>query len=168
MERRYRAMPKKVQRLAGADFITAVLLILFGAAFFMGARNMKIYQTFFVSPGFFPMILGITFVFFGCVLLYTSSLRGGYADALRILSADNLKRGFTSPVFKKGGVVFLLILAYVTPLGRFNFVALSIAYLFLTFLFLKAAMWYWIIAISVAAPIVIQLVFSKIFRIPMP
>jgi hypothetical protein len=158
----------KVQKLAGADFITAILLMVFGAAFFIGARSMKVYQMFFVSPGFFPMILGIVFVFFGCVLLYTSSLRGGRADALRILSAGNLKRGFTSPVFKKGGIVFLLILGYVVLLGKVNFAVLSMAYLFLTFLFLRAAKWRWMIAISVAAPIVVQLVFSQIFRIPLP
>jgi hypothetical protein len=154
--------------LAGADFITAVLLILFGGMFFMGARNMRIYQTFFISPGFFPMILGILFVFFGGVLLYTSSLRGGRVDALRILSAGNLKRSFTSPVFKKGSVVFLLILGYVALLGKFNFAVLSMAYLFLTFLFLKATKWYWMIAISVAAPLIVQVVFSQLFRIPLP
>jgi hypothetical protein len=157
-----------VQKLAGADFITAILMILFGAAFFIGARSMKVYQIFFVSPGFFPMILGIAFIFFGCVLLYTSSRRGGYWDARRILSGGNLKRSFTSPVFKKGSVVCLLILGYVVLLGTVNFVVLSMAYLFLTFFFLKAAKWYWMIAISVAAPVVVQLVFSRVFRIPLP
>ncbi|MDR2174711.1 MAG: tripartite tricarboxylate transporter TctB family protein [Synergistaceae bacterium] len=161
-------MSNKIQKLAGADFLTAILLILFGAAFFVGARSMKVYQIFFVSPGFFPMILGIAFIFFGCVLLYASSLRGGRADALRILSGANLKRGFTSPVFKKGGTVFLLILGYVALLGTFDFAVLSMAYLFLTFLFLRAAKWYWMIAISVAAPVVVQLVFSQVFRIPLP
>jgi hypothetical protein len=161
-------VPNKTQKLAGADFITAVLLILFGGAFFAGARSMRVYQTLFISPGFFPMILGGAFVFFGCVLLYTSWRRGGYSDACRIFSVANLKRSFTSPVFKKGGVVFLLILVYVALLGKFSFVALSVAYLFLTFLFLKAAKWYWAIIISVTAPIVVQLVFSQVFRIPMP
>jgi hypothetical protein len=160
--------PNKVQKLAGADFITAILLILFGGAFFMGARSMKVYQRLFISPGFFPMILGIAFVFFGCVLLCASSRRGGYGDARRILSGGSLKRGFTSPVFKKGSVVFLLILGYVALLGKFNFVALSVTYLFLTFFFLKAAKWYWMIVISLAAPIVVQFVFSQIFRIPLP
>jgi hypothetical protein len=158
----------KIQKLAGADFITAVLLIFFGAAFFIGARNMRVYQTLFISPGFFPMILGMTFVFFGCVLLYTSSRRGGYRDALRILSGGNLKRGFASLVFKKGCVVFLLILGYVALLGKFDFVALSTTYLFLTFFFLKATKWYWMIAISLVAPIVVQLLFSRVFRIPLP
>lgn len=129
---------------------------------------MKVYQALFISPGFFPMILGILFVFFGCVLLYTSSRRGGYQDARRILSGGNFKKGFTSPVFKKGSVVFLLILGYVVLLGKFNFAALSMGYLFLTFFFLRATKWYWIIAISLVAPIVVQLVFSQLFRIPLP
>ncbi|MDR1732619.1 MAG: tripartite tricarboxylate transporter TctB family protein [Synergistaceae bacterium] len=155
-------------RLAGADFITAVLLIVFGAVFFAGAAGMRVYRTILVSPGFFPMILGILFIVFGLVLMYSSSRRRGRADARRILSGGNLKRGFTSPVFKKGGIVFLLILGYVALLGKISFVYLSMAYLFLTFFFLKAAKWYWILIISAVAPIIVQIVFSHVFRIPMP
>jgi hypothetical protein len=135
---------------------------------FIGAMNMKIYQFFFVSPGFFPAILGVLFVLFGLALLYTSSIRGGAADARRLLSASNLRSFIASPVLKKGGVVFLLILGYVALLGEFDFVLLSAAYLMLTFFFLRAAKWYWIIAVSVVAPVLVQLLFSNIFRIPMP
>jgi hypothetical protein len=155
-------------RLAGADFITGVLLILFGAAFLAGALNMRVYQRFLISPGFFPAILGVLFIFFGIFLACTSSRRGGCADALRILSPASLKKSFTSPVFKKGGVVFLLILGYVALLGVISFVYLSMAYLLLTFFFLKAARWYWIIPIAIAAPVIVQYVFTQIFRIPMP
>jgi hypothetical protein len=159
---------KKPGRLAGADFITAILLLLFGAAMFVGALEMRVYQTFFISPGFFPMILGILFAFFGLVLLYTSSRRGGWQDACRILSGGNLRRSLASPVFKKGSVVFLLIFIYVALLGTINFLYLSMGYLFLTFSFLKAAKWYWIIAISIAGAVIIQVVFSYFFKIPMP
>ena len=154
--------------LAGADFITAILLIIFGAVFYMGARSMKVYQMFFVSPGFFPMILGVLFVLFGVTLLYTSYLRGGWRDARRIVSGGNLKMCAASPVFKKWCVVFLLILVYVALLGKVSFVYLSMGYLFFTFIFLKAAKWYWIILISVTAPLAVQLVFVNFFRIPMP
>ncbi|MDR2528576.1 MAG: tripartite tricarboxylate transporter TctB family protein [Synergistaceae bacterium] len=155
-------------KLAGADFITGVLLALFGGAFLTGALNMRVYQNFLISPGFFPAILGVLFILFGIFLAYTSSLRGGCADALRVLSPASLKKSFTSPVFKKGGVVFLLILSYVALLGTTDFVYLSIAYLLLTFFFLKAARWYWIISIAIAAPVIVQYVFTQIFRIPMP
>jgi hypothetical protein len=114
------------------------------------------------------MILGIAFILFGCALAYVSLRRGGYADVRRIFSGSNLKASFTSPVFKKGSVVFLLILIYVVLLGKINFVVLSMAYLLSTFFFLKAAKWYWMIAIAAIAPVVVQLVFSRVFRIPMP
>jgi hypothetical protein len=161
---------QKPGRLAGADFITAVLLALFGAGLLVGSLNMKTRAAymFWISPGFFPMILGGLFIFFGLLQMYTSSRRGGCQDALRILSAANLKRGFTSPIFKKGGVVFLLILGYVSLLKTVDFVPLSMGYLFLTFLFLKAEKWYWLIVIAAAAPFIVQLVFNHLFRIPMP
>ena len=130
------------------------------------------------------MILGVLFIMFGFVLLYTSSKRGGFMDAKRIISGSNIKRSITSPVTKKWCVVFLLILCYVALLGRkyedilgksigdlsgkISFEHLSMAYLFLTFLFLKAAKWYWIILISVMAPMAVQYVFVNFFRIPMP
>jgi len=114
------------------------------------------------------MILGILFVLFGLRMLYTSYLRGGFADACRILSSANLKRSVTSPVFKKCCVIFTLILSYIALLGEINFAPLTMAYLLLTFFFLKAAKWYWIVLISVIAPLAIQTVFVNFFRIPMP
>ena len=159
---------RAIKYLSGADFITALVLVIFGAAFFIGARHMKTFRIFFSSPGFFPMILGIIFIFFGLTLLYTSYLRGGFEDARRIISGSNLKKSVTSPVFKKCSVIFLLILAYVILLGEIDFVYLSMGYLFLTFSFLKAAKWYWIALIAVVAPIVIEMVFVNFFRIPMP
>jgi hypothetical protein len=188
-------MPKtnqvRIKPMAGADFITALALIIFGIVLFIGAWNMKVKEIFFTSPGFFPMILGIIFVLFGLVLLYTSLMRGGLMDACRIVSFDNMKKCAASPVFRKGSVVFLLILVYVALLGKsdfyvflfgqydlhvtlfgkvekIDFALLSMAYLFLTFLFLKAAKWYWIILLSVIAPIAIHIVFVNFFRIPMP
>ncbi|MCL2011002.1 MAG: tripartite tricarboxylate transporter TctB family protein [Synergistaceae bacterium] len=160
--------PRAVKPMSGADFITAIVLIIFGTAFFKNARNMRTYRIFFSSPGFFPMILGIIFILFGLALLYISYRRGGWVDARRIIGADNLKRSVASPVFKKCVIIFLLILGYVALLGKISFVYLSMGYLFLTFLFLKAAKWYWIALISVIAPIVIQMVFVNYFRIPMP
>ena len=158
----------RASKLAGADFITGVLLALFGAVFLYGALNMRVYQRFFISPGFFPTILGVLFIFFGFFLTYVSSRRGGYADARRILSPISLKKSFTSPVFKKGGVVFLLILGYVALLGIIDFAYLSIGYLLLTFFFLKAAKPHWIIPIAVVAPVIVQYVFTRVFRIPTP
>ena len=157
-----------IKYLSGADFLTALVLVIFGAAMYIGARNMREYRIFFSSPGFFPMILGIIFIFFGLTLIYTSYLRGGFADARRIISGSNLKKSVNSPVFKKCSVIFLLILAYVALLGEIDFVYLSMGYLFLTFYFLKAAKWYWMALIAVVAPILIEMVFVNFFRIPMP
>ena len=154
--------------MSGADFISAIALIVFGTAFFINARGMRVYRVYLSSPGIFPMILGVVFVFFGLILLVNSVRRGGLVDIRRIISADYLKGSVSSPDFKKLGVLLLLISGYVAMLGRISFVYLSMGYLFLTFTFLKAAKWYWIILISVLAPIAINMFFTNIFRIPMP
>jgi hypothetical protein len=161
-------LPAKTQKLAGADFITAVILIVLGLAFSVEALRMRVYQTFLISPGFFPLILGVLFIFFGLLLVYRSSRRGGYADAVRILTPGNLKKNSASPVFKKGFTVFLLIFVYVALLGKMEFVYLSIGYLLLTFLFLRAGKWYLIIPVAIIAPVLVQLAFVHFFKIPMP
>jgi hypothetical protein len=156
--------------LAGADFITAFLFIALGVGMVVGSLGMRTRAayTILIAPGFFPMILGVLFIFFGLLQACTSSLRGGYADARRILSGSSLKRSFTSPVFKKGGVVFLLILFYVSLLGKMDFIPLSMGYLLLTFLFLRAGKWYWMAVIAFSAPFIVHVVFNYVFRIPMP
>ena len=161
-------MPAKTQKLAGADFITAVILIVLGIAFSVEALRMRGYQTFLISPGFFPLILGVLFILFGLLLIYRSSRRGGYADAARILTPDNLKKSFALHVFKKGFAVFLLIFVYVALLGKIEFVYLSMVYLLLTFLFLKAGKWYLIIPVAIIVPVLVQLAFVHFFKIPMP
>ncbi|GHS96852.1 hypothetical protein AGMMS50276_15920 [Synergistales bacterium] len=161
-------MPAKTQKLAGADFITAIILMALGAALSVDALRMRVYRTFLISPGFFPLILGALFIFFGLFLIYRSSRRGGYADAARILTPDNIKKSLVSPVFKKGFTVFLLILAYVALLGKIEFVYLSMGYLILTFLFLNAGKWYLVIPVAVIAPVLVQLAFVHLFKIPMP
>ena len=160
--------PVAAKPLAGADFITSIVLIIFGAAFFIIARNMRVFRVYLSSPGIFPMILGIIFILFGCALFYNSYRRGGLADARRILSACYLKQSVASPNSQKLGVILFLIFVYVALLGRVSFVYLSMGYLFLTFLYLKAAKWYLIIPIAVLAPIAIHMFFTNIFRIPMP
>ena len=162
------SQPKTGAPLAGADFITSIVIIIFGASFFIMARNMRTFRVYLSSPGIFPMILGVIFILFGLSLLYNSYRRGGWTDARRILSACNLKESVMSPHSKKLGVLLLLMLGYVAMLGRISFVYLSMAYLLLTFSYLRAAKWYWIILISVLAPIAINLFFTSIFRIPMP
>jgi hypothetical protein len=161
---------KKPGRLAGADFITAIFFIVMGAGMIISSLGMKTRAayTILISPGFFPMILGGLFILFGIFQAYVSSLRGGYADARRIFSGGNLKRSFTSPVFKKGGMVFLLIFTYVGLMGKIDFIPLSMGYLLLTFFFLKAGKWYWLAAIAFSAPFIVHLVFNYVFRIPMP
>jgi hypothetical protein len=114
------------------------------------------------------MIIGGLFILFGIFQAYVSSLRGGYTDARRIFSGGNLKKSFTSPIFKKGGTVFLLILAYVGLLGKIDFIPLSMGYLLLTFLFLKAGEWQKLVAIAFFAPFIVHVVFSRVFKIPMP
>jgi len=165
--------------MSGADFITSLGFIIFGTAMFITAydmhminiaRNVLVRRVHLSSPGLFPMIIGAIFFLFGVFMLYRSIRRGGLIDAKRIISFNNIASGITSPITKKLCVVFLLILGYVSLMGRIPFIYLSMGYLFLTFLYLylKEEKWFWVLVITLTFPIAINALFTNFFRIPMP
>ncbi len=179
----------QTNRMAGADFLTSLVLIAFGICVFVMARQMKVFRTLIISPGLFPMILGGVFVFFGVVMCIMSLRRGGLARARRILSSEYLAAVQHSPRFRKGLVVLGLILAYVLLFGNeslaalnfhftlgsgtiipvnIGFLATTAGYLFLTFAYLKAMRPFSALIVSIVAALVVFYIFNKGFGIPIP
>jgi hypothetical protein len=176
------------QKMAGLDFLAALVFIIFGLAVCATASRMHVFRTILVSPGLFPMILGSIFIVCGLVMLVISSRHGGPGYARQLLSAATLRAGVGSPRFRRGGIVFLLILAYVVLFGNetlaalnfsvtvgdtiipFNtgFILLTFGYLFVTFLYLKALPAGKAAAVSLIAAVAIFYAFSKGFGVPIP
>lgn len=179
----------QTNRMAGADFLTSLVLIAAGICVFTMSRQMKVFRTLTISPGLFPMILGGVFVFFGIVMCIMSLRRGGLARARRILSPEYLSVVWHSPRFLKGLVVLGLILAYVLLFGsetlaalnfhftvgngtiipvNIGFLATTAGYLFLTFIYLKAMRPLPSLIVAVVAALIVFYIFNKGFGIPIP
>jgi hypothetical protein len=174
--------------MAGPDFLMAIVFIIFGIAVCATASQMRVFRTLLVSPGLFPMILGAVFIVCGLVILRISFKNGGLGRAKDILSAAYLQQAVASPRFKRGGIVFLLILAYVVLFGNntlavlnfsftvgdvifpvnTSFILITFGYLFATFMYLKALSARNAALVSGIAALVIFYVFSKGFGIPIP
>ncbi len=175
-------------KMAGPDFLSAIVLILLGVAMYSAASNMRVFRTLIVSPGLFPMILGGVFVLCGLVMLGISLRHGGFGKGLRLLSPANLAEVSRSPRFRRGGTVFLLILAYVCLFGNSilellnfhftvqgaiipvntGFILLTFAFLFATFKYLKAMSGVAAFLLSLTVAVLVFYVFNKGFGIPVP
>jgi len=162
-------MTGRVHKGSGADFISAVCLIVFGAAFSAAALKMRVFNnSLLVSPGFFPLILGGVFILLGLFLLRSAAKRGGKDQALHVLGRNNLSAFFSSPKVRKGTVLLLLVVAYVVAVGYVPFLWATAGYLIVTFYFLKAMKLHWSVLLAFAAAWAITFAFRDLFRIPMP
>lgn len=175
-------------KLAGADFLTSLVLMAGGAGVFVMARQMRVIRSVSTSPGLFPMILGIVFMFFGVVMCVIALRRGGWAQAKHILSAEWLSGVWRSPRFRKGMTVFGLVVLYVLLFGNgylamlnFHFTAggeiipvntgflvTTAGYLFLTFNYLKAMRPASSAFVAIVASLAVFYAFNKGFGIPIP
>jgi uncharacterized membrane protein YidH (DUF202 family) len=162
-------MTRKVYKGSGADFITAVCLVLFGAAFSIAALRMRVFNnSLLVSPGLFPLILGVVFILLGLLLLRSAAKRGGWEQASHVLGRENLHAFATSPRVRKAVVLLLLIIAYVAAVANFPFLWATVGYLLVTFIYLKAMKLPWILLVSFLAAYAITFAFRDLFQIPMP
>jgi hypothetical protein len=162
-------MTGRVHKGSGADYISAVCLIVFGAAFSAAALRMRVFNnSLLVSPGLFPLILGGVFILLGFLLLRSAAKRGGKEQALHVLGRNNLNAFFSSPRVRKGTVLLLLVVAYVVAVGFIPFLWATAGYLIVTFFYLKAMKLHWSILLAFAAAWVITAAFRDLFRIPMP
>ncbi len=178
----------KHQRLAGADLIASVLFMTLGGWVLYSANNMKVFRTLIISPGLFPMLLGGIFIFCGLVLFIMAVKRGGFADLGRIFSSERAGQIFGSPNFKRGLIILLSIFVYIalfgnpelarlnfiiTAGGRFlpvnvGFIGLTAAYLFFTFIYLKAMRPAYALTVALGAAIAVFFAFNQGFGIPIP
>ncbi len=143
--------------------------MIFGAALAIAALRMRVFNnSLLVSPGLFPLILGGVFLLLGFFLLRSAAKRGGRAQFARILGKENLHAFVASPKVRKGTTLLFFIVLYASALGHISFMWATIAYLIVTFTYLRAMKLHWNVLLAVAAAWAISFAFSDLFRIPMP
>lgn len=160
---------KNNPNIAGADFICAIFLIVLGIASMITSLKMPIYKSFLDSPGFFSFILGGVFIVLGILLMRTAVKQDGYEQMKELLSVKKLKQYVKSWVFMRVLILIALMIFYIFALiGKIHFVLATIIYLVITLCYLKATSIINIIIISTGVALGINLLFTKLFNIPLP
>jgi len=160
---------EKTDKMAVADLIMGIFLIIFGGFVILSSLNMKIYKTFLDAPGFFPFILGIIFVVLGSIMVLSSLRRKGYEQMKSGLKNFKLTSLFKSIKLKRVMTLITFMIIYIFVLiDRINFTLATALYLFFTLYYLKSASLMKIIIISVTTSLLISAFFTRFFHIPLP
>ena len=163
-------MQEKKERNAAKDFVSGLLLVLFGIFIVVDALNMKIYNTFLDAPGFFPAIVGGVIILLGGLLAFIGFKLGGAAELKEILTGTFLKQFITSDGTVRVLILIAMMIVYIWGLlGRMHFIIATSIYLIANFLYLKATKQWWLgIIIAVAMSAAVFFAFKLGFGITMP
>jgi len=163
-------MQEKKERNAAKDFVSGLLLVLFGIFILFDAMNMKVYNTFLDAPGFFPAIVGGVITVLGAILAFIGYRLGGVAQLKEVLNGDFLKEFITSDGTVRVLILIAMMVVYIWGLlGRMHFIIATSIYLVANFLYLKAAKQWWIsIIIAVITSVIVYYAFKLGFGISMP
>lgn len=163
-------MQEKKERNAAKDFVSGILLVLFGLFIVVDALNMKVYNTFLDAPGFFPAIVGGVILLLGAILAFIGFRLGAVSELKEICNGDFLKAFFTGEGTIRVVILILMMVVYIWGLlGRMHFIIATSIYLIANFLYLKALKQWWIsIIIAVATSAIVYYAFKLGFNITMP
>ncbi|MCL2380089.1 MAG: tripartite tricarboxylate transporter TctB family protein [Treponema sp.] len=161
---------------ARADFITSMVLFLFGLFVFFESVRMPIpshaRHLWFTSPGFFPAFLGIMLVFTSIMLFYRS---------FRVLRSNNTFLSFSSAVAvikskttaRLGLALAFLIMYVFVLLGNIHYIAATFIYMLANIVVFDAKertprrLLLQILTAAIVA-VVIAVAFRDLGRIPLP
>ena len=163
-------MQEKKERNAAKDFVSGLLLVLFGIFILFDAMNMKVYNTFLDAPGFFPAIVGGVIVVLGAILAFIGYRLGGLSQLKEVLNGTFLKEFITSEGTVRVLILIAMMVVYIWGLlGRMHFIIATSIYLVANFLYLKAAKQWWIsVIIAVITSVIVYYAFKLGFGISMP
>jgi len=163
-------MQDKKERSAAKDFVSGLLLVLFGIFIVVDALNMKIYNTFLDAPGFFPAIVGGVIILLGAILAFIGYRLGGMKELKEVLNGTFLKQFVTSDGTVRVLILILMMIVYIWGLlGRMHFIIATSIYLIANFLYLKATKYWWLsIIIAVGMSAAVYYAFKIGFSITMP
>jgi hypothetical protein len=158
--------------LRKADFITGILLALFGLVALVLTLNFRWdlpavqRDGWYTAPGVLPASASGLLILLGCLLSFHAFKQGG---AWKREDSAQLKRALASPAFKRALLAAVLLLVYVFGLvGRVHFIGASFLFLAVFMFVFKAGSWWKILLIAGAASCAIGFVFENLARIPLP
>ena len=157
------------KRTAAIDFVSGLVLVLFGIYIVVDALNMKVYNKFVDAPGFFPTIVGAIIALLGAVLAFIGFKLGGVKQLKEVCNGPFLKAFITGEGTVRVVILTAMMVVYIwVLLGRIHFIAATSIYLAANFLYLKANRKWWIsIIIAVATSAIVYYAFKLGFGITM-
>lgn len=162
-------MQEQKQRNAAKDFVSGILLVLFGIFIVVDALNLKVYNTFIDAPGFFPTIVGAVIAVLGAVLAFIGFKTGGAQELKEVCNGAFLKQFVTGDSTVRVVILIAMMVVYIWGLlGRMHFIIATSIYLIANFLYLKATKYWWLsIIIAVATSAIVYYAFKIGFGITM-
>ena len=161
---------EKKKRNAAKDMVAGILLVIFGIYIAVQALNMKVYNTFFDGPGFFPLIVGVVIAVLGAIVAFIGIRLGGMRELKEVLSGTALKQFITGEETIRVLILIAMMVVYIyVLLGRMHFIISTSIYLCANFLYLKAMKQWWMsIIVAVVASAITFYAFKLGFGITMP
>lgn len=162
-------MQEQRPRNAAKDFVSGILLVVFGVYIVVDALGMKVYNTFIDAPGFFPTIVGAIIALLGGILAFMGFKLGGARELKEVLNLPYLKQFVTNDGTVRVVVLIAMMVIYIwVLLGRMHFIIATSIYLIANFLYLKATKHWWVsIIIAVATSAIVYYTFKFGFGIMM-
>lgn len=162
-------MQEQKQRNAAKDFVSGILLVLFGIYIVVDALGLKVYNTFIDAPGFFPTIVGSVIAILGGILAFIGFKLGGAKELKEVCNGKFLKAFVTSDSTVRVVILIAMMVIYIwVLLGRVHFIIATSIYLIANFLYLKATKQWWVsIIIAVATSAIVYYAFKLGFGITM-
>lgn len=163
-------MQKKKERNAAKDFVSGLLIVLFGIFLIIDSMQMKVFNTFLDAPGFFPIIVGVVLIVLGAVLSFIGLKLGGVQELKEVLTGTFLKQFITNEGTVRVLILIAMMVIYIWGLlGRMHFILSTSIYLTANFLYLKATKHWWVsIIIAVVTSAIVFYAFDIGFGITMP
>lgn len=155
------------------DLVMAFVLMAGAVHVIMESTKMRGFGEDVTSPGLFPFMVGLLIcfmvgiVFFGALaaLLREEENRG---PGKLLFTTAELRAWFQEPGNIRVTAMIILFFLYIRAILLFDFLTVSIVFLFLAFLLLKNVATWKAILVALITPFTIQYLFAVLFRVRLP
>lgn len=159
---------KEGERIALADFIMAILLMILCLAVAYSSIKMPSPRGWYTSPGLFPMFIAVGL--FGMALaLFVGALKEKFSFMVRVAKNLDLLDILTQETTKRVGLITFAVFVYIYILLRFlPFELATFAYLMGTLIIFWKTKMKKILFASLLLPLLISIFFNMFFKTLLP
>ena len=148
------------------DLLLGVAFVLFGAVVGVEALRMPYWEreTFFLAPGFVPLLTGVALSLLGVVYGIRAGLAGAWQNW-----AGWFRDLRTNPENKRLMVLLAIVLVYTVGLvGRMGFFWATLVFHGTIFGYLRIGGWLKWLGVSIGATLFVAVLLPRLFEMPLP